>query len=646
MHTPITTPDQTQGEDSRRHLEFLAVLNGIDEPVYVSDPRTYELIYANRVLVDHFGPPNGRTCYDYLQNNDRPCSFCTNIIIFGDQQEGSHIWEFRNKVTGRYYRCIDRAIHWPDGRRVRLEIAVDVTDRKQAELALEAEKEHLSVTLRSIGDGVITTDVNGTVVLMNRVAERLTGWRQEEAQGKSLDTVFTIINELTREPHANPVQKVLATGAIVELANHTVLVSRDGTERAIADSAAPIADRDNTITGVVLVFRDMTEKQKYIELTQNAQKLESLGLLAGGIAHDFNNLLGGIFGYIDLASSLSREGEVTRYLSEAMNTIDRARALTRQLLTFAKGGAPVKERAALFPFVQETAQFALSGAPVSCRCTVPGDLWTCNYDKNQIAQVIDNLIINAQQAMPVGGTIDIVAENITLEKKQHPLLTQGPYVKLTINDRGIGIPRELLGRIFDPFYTTKDKGHGLGLPTCYSIINRHGGHIDVESEPGNGSSFMVYLPATPQSPPSADSNEGAKHKGGGTVMGGGTVIVMDDEAVMRDTMCAMLKTLGYSVLPAKNGKEAIGCFETETREGRAIAALIFDLTVPGAMGGVEAVEHLRRQTCTVPVFVASGYAQDPVMKDPVAYGFTASICKPFRKEELAALLEKHGRKGV
>ena len=385
----------------------------------------------------------------------------------------------------------------------------DVTERKLAEQIIALEKDRLAVTLRSIGDGVITTDTLGKVVFMNKVAEELCGCKLAQALGKPLISVFTIINETTRLPHYNPAEKVLASGEIVEPENHTLLISRDSTERIIANSGAPIKDKDNKTIGVVLVFRDMTEKQKLSDTMQRALKLESLGVLAGGIAHDFNNLMGGIFGYIDLANLESDRNKASNYLSIATNTIGRARALTGKLLTFTKTGAPIQNIGNLFPFVQETAQLALSGANVSCHFDVSPELWACNFDRNQIGQVIENLIINAQQAIPEGGTIELTARNIRLNEHEHQILRpheslQGPlvegreagnYVRISIKDSGIGIPKDLISKIFDPFFTTKPKMHGLGLATCFSIVNRHEGCIEVESEMGKGSIFHVYLPA-------------------------------------------------------------------------------------------------------------------------------------------------------
>jgi two-component system cell cycle sensor histidine kinase/response regulator CckA len=477
--------------------------------------------------------------------------------------------------------------------------------------------------------------VHGNIVLMNKVAEDLTGWPIDEAIGKSLPTVFRIVNELNHSAIENPVDKVLFSGEIIELANHTLLVSRDGTERVIADSGAPIKDRESKTIGVVLVFRDMTEKRKLLETTQNIQKLESIGVLAGGIAHDFNNLLGGIFGYIDLANEETDKRKLSSYLSKAMTTIDRARALTAQLLTFAKGGAPIQKIGHLFPFVQETAKFALSGSNVSCSFDVPQGLWACNFDKNQIGQVIDNLIINAQQAMPLGGTIELTARNITFAEKEIPNRPKGNYVRISLKDHGIGMTKELLPRIFDPFFTTKAKGHGLGLATCFSIINRHDGYIDVESESGTGSTFHVYLPATTDVVSSASEMSATPHKGSGTFL------IMDDEEVIRETIHGMLASFGYNVVCKENGKDAVDFFTTEIKANRTFAGMIFDLTVPGGMGGKDAVEEIRKLNTVIPVFVASGYAEDPVMKNPIEYGFTGSICKPFKKSELMEMLNKH-----
>jgi len=511
----------------------------------------------------------------------------------------------------------------------------DITERKRSMNIIAAERERLAVTLRSIGDGVIATDTNGNIEIMNIIAEKLCGYTQEEALGRPLTSVFTLINENTREPHENPVEKVLSTGKIIELENHAVIVSKGGRERIITDSAAPIRNNAHEIIGVVIVFRDITERRSLLESAQRNQKLESLGLLAGGIAHDFNNLMGGIFGYIDLAGGESTNSNVAQYLAKAMSTIERARDLTRQLLTFAKGGYPVQEITPVIRFIQETAQFALSGSKVSCQFDIPEVLWVCNIDKNQIAQVISNIVINAQHAMPQGGTLEISARNISFNENEHHILSKGNYVKLSIKDSGIGITKKMLPYIFDPFYTIREKGHGLGLAICYSIINRHGGTIEVETVIDQGSTFHIYLPACPEESCVESHMTEITHKGGGTIM------IIEDEEIIQEIIAGMLKTFGYSVVCMNDGKEALEFFIKEDKAKRTVAGLILDLTVSGGMGGKDIIKEIRKLNTTIPVFVTSGYADDPIIRNPHEYGFTASIGKPFRKADLAQILEKH-----
>jgi PAS domain S-box-containing protein len=512
----------------------------------------------------------------------------------------------------------------------------DITERKKSDAAIAAEKERLSVTLRSIGDGVITTDISSNIVIMNKVAEELTGWKLQEVQGQPLSLVFNIINQNTREPHENPVEKVLSSGNIIELANHTLLVSRDGTERIIADSGAPIKDKESKTIGVVLVFRDMTDKHKMLDNLQRIDKLDSLSVLAGGIAHDFNNLLGGIFGYIDMAKELCTADKVaSKYLDKALTVFERAKDLTQQLLTFSKDSTPKRKTGQIGELIKENAVFVLSGTNVSCDYQISDDLWLCDYDENQIGQVIDNVILNAQQAMPVGGTITISARNISIENPGALLLKPGDYIKVSVSDTGVGIPKNLLKRIFDPFFTTKQKGNGLGLATCYSIIEKHNGYIDVESVPGTGSTFHIYLPATLGGKLQNISPIQLKHHGKGCI------IVMDDEDYMREIVGDMLSTMGYTPIGAKNGDEALIVCTESVRQGTLISGALFDLTIPGGMGGKETIVKFREKFPDIPVFAASGFSEDPVMARPTEFGFTDSIRKPFKKDELAEMLNKH-----
>jgi PAS domain S-box-containing protein len=537
---------------------------------------------------------------------------------------------------GRWYSTVKFPIDLQGRPRFLAGYTIDITDRKLAEEAVAAEKERLAVTLHSIGDGVITTDTHGRVDLLNRVAEKLTGWTQEEAQGQPLSEVFRIVHALTRQPRPSPFDQILAAGGTIELEGQTLLLARDGSERPVADSGAPIKDRHDNVIGVVLVFRDMTQEQRMLDNLRRIDKLDSLGVLAGGIAHDFNNLLCGILGHVDLARLLSRSHpEITHHLEAAISVFHRARDLTQQLLTFSKGGAPRRHTGRLDTVITQCVAFALSGSTIRCQPVIAPDLWLCDFDENQIGQVIDNLIINALQAMPQGGRLAVSARNHSLVEGEIPSLPAGRYVEVIVSDSGVGIPPELLGRIFDPFFTTKQKGNGLGLSICHSIMRKHDGFITVESVLGQGTTFHLYFPASQQAMPRDTTAPPLPHRGTGRIL------IMDDEECIRHVMRCMLSTMGYTVVEARHGQEALDLFAAAKESGEPFRAAFFDLTIPGGMGGRETIVAVRRTHPNLPIFASSGYSDDPAMAHPQEFGFTDSIGKPYRLADLADLLRRH-----
>ncbi|MCD6388021.1 MAG: cache domain-containing protein [Desulfobulbaceae bacterium] len=766
-------------------------------------------------------------------------------------------------------------------------------DKIHARQELLDEKERLFVTIRSIGDAVIATDTSGKVALMNTVAERLTGWKLAEAKGKFLSEIFTIVNSKTLEEVENPVEQVLEHKKTIDLAIHAMLIAKNGAKYQIADSAAPIQDSNGKITGVVLVFRDVTEEYKmreelrenehflnsifesiqdgisilnpdltirhvngvmnkwyagnlplegkkcfkcyhdenkpcdpcptlrclesgkakmdivpglpgsevkWVELysfpikddksgkitgvvefvrditerrqaeeelqenkeqlelalqgadlgtwnwdiptgyvifnerwaamlgyrmneigqdlsswkklmhpddlpkvmsiltdhlegrtsiyqaeyrlrtksggwrwildtgkiltrdeqgkpvrfagthqditqrkraeeeLQKMDKLKSVGTLAGGIAHDFNNILMSLFGNISIAKlELSKDHPAFKFLSEAEKSMNRATRLTNQLLTFAKGGKPIKKDIPLDELVEGTVRFDLSGSNVKPVFETSANLWLAEVDKGQMQQVFSNLTINANQAMPDGGHLYITMENEDLSDKSLLDLKPGKYIKVTVRDEGTGIDKKHLERIFDPYFTTKQAGSGLGLATTYSIVNRHGGHISVESALGKGTVFTLHLPASEarrlpeaREPAAKPFSPAQRAKG----------LVMDDEEMIRDIASQMLKKNGYKVQTAEGGKQAIEMYSQALDSGEPFDAVILDLTIPGGMGGEAAIKEILVLDPKAKCIVSSGYADDRIMSNYTEYGFKDIVSKPYAISQLQEVLSR------
>ncbi len=752
--------------------------------------------------------------------------------------------------------------------------------------------ENLKITLNSIGDAVIATNINGEITSMNPVAVKFTGWEIEEAKGKPLNHVFNIVNAKTLEEVENPVERVIKTGKIMGIANHTLLISKHGKKYHIADSAAPIKDTNDVIQGVVLVFRDVTQEynmqeklyqsqeifltfmdsfpgdafikdnnlkfvfinshmkksigastwlgkdlfeipipielaqritkddkkalkagkykaaerkidkdkiyrdyltyrfaiefshdkkfvggislditklkqtekalkkseEKYrrlLETTsegflltnydnkiidanqslcnmlgysmdeimgktpfdlvdcenrkifekqismvkvsrhrtyeiflrkknkeifpalfnattlmdknennissfafvtdltkqkkdekelQKMEQLNSIGTLAGGIAHDFNNIMTGLFGNISIAKSeIPKEHPAFKTLEKAENSINRARKLTHQLLTFAKGGAPVQEHIPIDKLAREVIMFDLSGSSIKPVFNNPKDLWRAKADKAQMQQVFSNITINAVQAMPHGGHLYVNFENTEITGNSDIPLKSGAYIKIVIKDQGAGIDKKHLDHIFDPYFTTKERGSGLGLATVYSIINRHSGFIEVDTGSDTGTAFTFYLPAIIKphvhGTIKKDHHNGKKDKTT-DIYGKARILVMDDEEMIREVASEMLKRKGYTVETASDGKMAIEMYKDSMAGQAPFDAIIMDLTIPGGMGGEKALKGILAINPEAVVIVSSGYGEDPVMSDYAEYGFKGIIAKPYIMDNLDKILKQ------
>ncbi|MBF0203744.1 MAG: DUF3365 domain-containing protein [Desulfamplus sp.] len=381
--------------------------------------------------------------------------------------------------------------------------------------------------------------------------------------------------------------------------------------------------------------RFLKEKIKVDAQLQQIQKMESIGTLAGGIAHDFNNLLGVITGNVSYSlAKLNRDDELFEVLSEVQDGAKQAQTLTQQLLTFAKGGEPVKKTININQLIKESAQFVVRGSNSRCEYKLSEKVSLVEVDTGQINQVISNLVINANQAMPDGGIIYIKTENIELEPENTLALSAGEYIKITVEDQGVGISKKQLPNIFDPFFTTKQKGNGLGLSTAYSIIKRHGGQITVYSEVEKGTVFNIYLPASLKEVKKNEGKEDSDHQGKGNIL------IMDDQEAILKMVGRMLNGMGYKTAFATDGSQAVDMYKEALTSENSFDLVILDLTVPGGMGGLKTIIELSKIDPDVKAVVSSGYSNDPVMSNHKNYGFSGIMPKPYTKAQLTEVLNK------
>jgi PAS domain S-box-containing protein len=507
--------------------------------------------------------------------------------------------------------------------------ATDITARKKIEEALRESGERLDATLQASPAAIMTLSPDGIVTMWNETAERIFGWSREEITGK----FDPMVQDADLEGFQHMRQRVLRGESF--FGEESGRKRKDGSIAIASISMAPLHDASGSISSIMAVMSDITDRKKMEGELQRIQKLESIGILAGGIAHDFNNILAAVLGNISLTKiSLGPDHKLFERLAMAEKACLRATDLTRQLLTFSRGGAPIKKTIAISEMIMESAQFALPGANVKCKFSLAGDLWPVDADEGQLGQVLRNLVLNADQAMPQGGIVDISAENIVIGPGSDAQLQEGKYIKLRIADGGEGIPHDQLRKIFDPYFTTKQHGSGLGLAIAHAIVNNHGGNITVASVVGEGTVFTVLLPAAgtkvTEEKPEADA----------PVYGKGRILIMDDDEMLRDVAGEMLTSIGYEVGFAADGLEAIQSYVRAREEARPFDAVIMDLTIPGGMGGREAIRKIIEIDPDVNAIVSSGYSQDAIMANYRDYGFAAVIIKPYRLTELGDVL--HG----
>ena len=500
----------------------------------------------------------------------------------------------------------------------------NILSKRRSEADLLASREEYRSLVENIKDVIFVLGSDGILKYVSPAA-KLFGYTQADLEGKAFSGI------IFPEDLTSVVEGFNRAIAGISRSIEYRVYTKEGKLRWVRSSSSVITE-DGEITGIRGVLSDIHERKQTEAVIMQAQKLESLGVIAGGIAHDFNNLLAGMFGYIEIARLKAKDDPaVIQSLDSAVESFNRAKDLTQQLLTFSKGGTPAKKPCDLGKLLKKNVQFALSGSNIATEYSIPEDSLICAMDENQISQVIDNIVINAVQAMPSGGSLKVSAGRTSLNKTELCWNEKpGLYLYFEITDSGAGITKDILGKIFDPFFTTKPKGSGLGLATAYSIINKHGGVISVDSTAGKGTSMKVYLPYL------AGGTIEDKQKPQGMVEGKGRILVLDDEPAILKMTTTVLSGLGYGVATAVNLNEALKVLKTAADAKTPFDLIITDLTIPGGPGGMEFIKELRALDKDVPVIASSGYAENDAMSNPAKYGFCDSLVKPYLIEVLSA----------
>ena len=505
----------------------------------------------------------------------------------------------------------------------------DVTEQKQAEDKLRQSEEFVRNILNAVDEGFIVIDRDFRILTANKAYCSQAGRTSDEVIGRHCYEIsHGRLRPCYQEREDCAVRHVFETGR-----PHTTLhrhKDAKGSILYVETKAFPILVSSGTVTSVIETVNNITEKHLLEEERLKTQKLEAIGTLAGGIAHDFNNLLQGVFGYISMAKiKLDQKEGALAMLEQAEKALHMSVSLAKQLLTFSKGGKPLKRKIDLRPVIDNAVKFALSGSSVDYRITFDEDLRAVGADEGQIGQVIQNVVLNADQAMPLGGMVAIRVKNV---RAPHPglppVLTKGDYVEIAVQDSGIGIPEQYLQKIYDPYFTTKEKGSGLGLATSYSIIRNHGGAINVASEVGKGTTFSVYLPAVEAEAKSVEvpAVSPCTRKA--------RILVMDDEDLIRHIVGEMIRAAGHEAEFAEHGGSAVEKYRAARESGNPFDIVILDLTIRGGLGGKETIKQLLEIDPGVKAIVSSGYSNDTVVADHHTYGFAARLMKPYEYEEL------------
>ncbi len=631
-HLRETNIDLKQARD-----EISAIFDSVGVGILVVDVEMNILEY-NAVMEKLFDTDDisfkGKSCRNiFCRNSYNPINCTIGQIL--ERKQPVHISNWF--CNDRHFDVVGTPIHDSNGAIVRVvNVYMDITDRLKAEERLRMALDRAETIFQVVPSAIFTVDTQKRITSCNKKAEELTGYGADELIGNQC-TIFAkepclamcnLFNDANEKPLENRVCQIKR---------------KDGAIRTISKNSDLLRDNKGEVVGGIESFEDITKVKAMEENITRVTKLESLGILAGGLAHDFNNLLTSVLANVSLAKlRVSPENILYEQLHSMEKASIQAKNLTNQLLTFSKGGAPVKSTASIAELIKDSAEFSSRGSTVRCDISIPDDLPILEVDPGQISQVFQNLVLNARQAMPKGGVIRITARNRQLVAGSVAPLPPGDYVEIIVADEGSGIPKDYIQKIFDPYFSTKDtgsdKGAGLGLAICHSIIEKHEGLITVQSEDGIGATFTILLPVGngPQQPliaskkiqPEVSQPQSSAKK----------ILLMDDEQLILNITSDVLSHFGYQVDCAKDGEEALSLYKQSLTNDTSYDAVVLDLTIPGGMGGRETMEKMLQLDPQVKAIVSSGYANDPIMANFREYGFAGVIVKPYQVDEIMHVL--------
>jgi PAS domain S-box-containing protein len=607
------------------------LLDAVNEGVGISDA-DHRFTWVNTRLADMLGYHReeliGKTPLDLVVEEDRERFLEQGARRGEGERQPYELTLVRRDGTRVPVLVSPRPRFEPDGRFLgTVSVITDITVLKRAEEAIRRSEATSRALLDATTDDAYLVDTDGVVIACNEPAARSLGVRREELLGSNVLDLFA--------PEVRKRRRAAMDEAVASRRPYEFEDEREG--RIHHAVLYPVAG-DRGIDRLAVYTRDVTDARRLEKEVRRAHKLEALGVMAGGIAHDFNNLLTAIIGNQSLARMAVEAGEDTSEpFREAAEASERARELALQLLTFSRGGDPVRRPTDVSVILLGASRYLPEGSRATCICDVPDDIWSAHADARQIGQVIEQLVVNADQAMPRGGTITLAVSNVEVvpgdgDPPRH--VEPGRYVRITVADEGVGIHEKNRDRVFDPFFSTRGKGSGLGLSIAHAIVRKHGGAIHLDPAGGAGTRFTILLPATSAAPVEREAPGRAPGKAKGRVL------VMDDEAIVRRFLTKVLTMSGHEVVTTSDGREAVEAYRRALDEGVPFDGVIMDLTVPGGMGGEEAIGLLLDVDAHARVVVSSGYSDSPVMARFRGYGFIGVLPKPYDIDEVDRVIRK------